>query len=290
MKQITTFLMLLMGLTLTAFGQGRIPRDARAEAEIIRLEKAGWEAWKNKNAAWYVGNTIDEMIGINSGGISNKAQIIRDLGSCEVKSYAIDNFKFVMLTRDAITMTYTATQDAVCGGQKIPPRVRSTVNYVRRGGRWLEAMYMETPMSGETTSVQKEKVERFSLRPAVEKEYGYLHAMRIGDDLKISGAVSMDDKGALVAPGNLEQQMKNCYADLEKILRHFGYTFDDVTVENVFTTDMAGFIKVSGYRNSIYKNGFPTGTWLEVKGLALPGQLIEIDMEAHKARGFSETH
>jgi hypothetical protein len=28
---------------------------------------------------------------------------------------------------------------------------------------------------------------------------------------------------------------------------------------------------------------FPTGTWLEVKGLALVGQLIEIDMEVHKA-------
>jgi enamine deaminase RidA (YjgF/YER057c/UK114 family) len=284
MKQITTSLMLLMGLTLTAFGQARIPRDARAEAEIIRLEKAGWEAWKNKNAAWYEANTINEMIGINSGGISTKAQIIKDLGSCEVKSYAIGNFKFVMLTRDAITMTYTATQDAVCGGERIPAYVRATVNYVRRGGRWLEALYMETPMPVQRIAQEKADVERFSLRPAVEKEYGYLHAMRIGNDLKISGAVSMDDKGALVAPGNLEQQMKNCYADLEKILRHFGYTFDDVTVENVFTTDMAGFIKVSGYRNSIYKNGFPTGTWLEVKGLALPGQLIEIDMEAHKAR------
>jgi enamine deaminase RidA (YjgF/YER057c/UK114 family) len=50
-----------------------------------------------------------------------------------------------------------------------------------------------------------------------------------------------------------------------------------------YTTDMAEFIKVSPYRNSIYKKQFPTGTWLEVKGLALSGQLIEIDMEAHKA-------
>jgi enamine deaminase RidA (YjgF/YER057c/UK114 family) len=284
MKINVSILIIAIGLSSAAFGQTKIPRDARAEAEIIRLEKAGWEAWKNKNAAWFQANTIDEMIGINSGGISNKTQNIKDLGSCEVRSFAIDNFRFVMLTRDAITMTYTATQDAICGGQKLSPRVRSTVNYVRRGGRWLEAVYMETPMATETAETQKETIERFSLRPAVEKEYGYLHAMRIGDDLKISGAVSMDDKGVLVAPGNLEQQMKNCYADLQKILKHFGYTFDDVTVENVFTTDMAGFINVSSYRNSIYKNGFPTGTWLEVKGLALPGQLIEIDMEAHKVK------
>ena len=134
------------------------------------------------------------------------------------------------------------------------------------------------------SQAKAEQPEYFSLRPEVEKQYGYTHAVKIGDDIKISGAVSMDDKGTLVAPGNLEQQMKNCYGDLGKILKHYGYTFDDVVVENVFTTDMAGFIKVSDYRNTIYNKQFPTGTWLEVKGLALPGQLIEIDMEAHRSK------
>ncbi len=125
--------------------------------------------------------------------------------------------------------------------------------------------------------------EYFLLRPEVEKAYGYSHAVKIGKDIKISGAVSMDDKGNLTAPGNLDQQMKNCYSDLDKILKHYGCTFDDVVVENVFTTNMAEFIKVSTYRNTVYKKQFPTGTWLEVKGLALVGQLIEIDMEVRKA-------
>lgn len=129
--------------------------------------------------------------------------------------------------------------------------------------------------------VQSETPEYFNLRPEVEKTYGYSHAVKIGNDIKISGAVSMDDKGTLIAPGNMDQQMKNCYSDLEKILKHYGCTFDDVVVENVFTTNMAEFINVSAYRNSVYKKQFPTGTWLEVKGLALPGQLIEIDMEVH---------
>lgn len=135
----------------------------------------------------------------------------------------------------------------------------------------------------DTTAAYAEGPDYFNLRPEVEKLYGYSHAVKIGNDIKISGAVSMDDKGNLTAPGSMEQQMKNCYADLEKILQHYGYTFDDVIVENVFTTSMAEFINVSGYRNSIYKKQFPTGTWLEVKGLALPGQLIEIDMEAHRS-------
>ncbi|HSR38663.1 MAG TPA: RidA family protein [Phnomibacter sp.] len=141
-----------------------------------------------------------------------------------------------------------------------------------------------TNIEKEITIEKIDTPEYFLQRPEVEKLYGYSHAVKIGNDIKISGAVSMDDKGNLTAPGNMEQQMKNCYADLEKILQHYGCTFDDVVVENVFTTNMQEFIKVSGYRNGIYKKQFPTGTWLEVKGLALEGQLIEIDMEVHKTK------
>jgi enamine deaminase RidA (YjgF/YER057c/UK114 family) len=126
-----------------------------------------------------------------------------------------------------------------------------------------------------------EAPEYFLLRPEVERSYGYSHAVRIGDDIKISGAVSMDDEGNPTAVGDLELQMKNAYADLEKVLQHYGCTFDDVLVENVFTTDMARFLEVASYRTSIYTENFPTGTWLEVKGLALPEFMIEIELEAH---------
>ena len=129
----------------------------------------------------------------------------------------------------------------------------------------------------------QEAPEYFLLRPEVEKAYGYTHAIKIGNDIKISGAVSMDEQGNPTAVGDLEQQMKNAYSDLGKVLEHFGYTFDDVIVENIFTTDMAGFLEVAAYRGSIYTERFPTGSWLEVKGLALPEFLIEIELEAHKS-------
>ena len=124
--------------------------------------------------------------------------------------------------------------------------------------------------------------EYFHLRPEVEKAYGYTHAVRVGDSIRISGAVSMDAEGTPTAVGDLEQQMKNCYADLDAVLKHYGCTFDDVIVEDVFTTDMAKFLEVASHRTTIYTKHFPTGTWLEVKGLALPEFMIEIEMEAHR--------
>jgi 2-iminobutanoate/2-iminopropanoate deaminase len=126
--------------------------------------------------------------------------------------------------------------------------------------------------------------EYFSLRPETEKAYGYTHAVKIGDDIKISGAVSMDDAGNPTAIGDLAQQMKNCYSDLDKVLKHYGCTFDDVVVENIFTTNMAEFLIQSGYRNTIYTKQFPTGSWLGVKELALPEFMIEIELEVHKTQ------
>lgn len=120
----------------------------------------------------------------------------------------------------------------------------------------------------------------FSLRPELEKAYGYSHAVRIGDEIRVSGAVSMDDEGNPTAVGDLQQQMRNVYADLEKVLRHYGCTFDDVVAENIFTTDMAAFLEAAAYRGEIYTRQFPTGSWLEVKGLVLPEFMIEIELEA----------
>jgi enamine deaminase RidA (YjgF/YER057c/UK114 family) len=121
----------------------------------------------------------------------------------------------------------------------------------------------------------------FHLRPEIEKAYGYAHAVRIGRAVKVSGAVSMDDDGNPTAVGDLAQQMRNVYDDLRRVLDHYGLTFDDVLVENVFTTDMAGFLEAAGYRSEVYTRQFPTGSWLEVKGLALPEFLIELELEAH---------
>lgn len=163
--------------------------------------------------------------------------------------------------------------------------IRSTFMIVLIGGISSVLQGCKQEVKEEVTSepeITVEKPEYFLLRPEVEKAYGYAHAVRIGNDIKISGAVSMDDQGNPTAIGDFEQQMKNCYSDLEKVLKHYGCTFDDVVVENVFTTNMPLFLELSAYRNSIYTKQFPTGSWLGVKELALPEFMIEIELEVYK--------
>ena len=148
MKKIILILMIVIAATSAAFSQTKMAKDSKVEAQIIALEKAGWEAWKNKNAAWYQTNITEDFLLVNSEAVSTKAEVVKSTATdCDVKSYSLDNFKFVMLDKNTALMTYTATQDGVCSGKTIPANVRASVNYVKRGGKWLEAFYMETPMA-----------------------------------------------------------------------------------------------------------------------------------------------
>lgn len=118
--------------------------NSSVESEIIALEKKGWEAWKNKDADFFRKFLTDDALSVNSGGVSDKAQILKSYGECDVKSYSLSEFKFRMLDKNSALLTFTGTQDAVCGGEKAPSSVYATSVYVKRGGKWLNTFYTET--------------------------------------------------------------------------------------------------------------------------------------------------
>ena len=146
MKKIIMLAVILIAASSAAFGQTKMSKDSKVEMQIIALEKASWEEWKNKNGAWFQTNLAEDALNVSSAGVSNKAQFVKFTSSeCEIKSYSLDNIKFVMLDKNAAMLTYTAMQDGVCSGKTIPASVRSSAVYVKRGGKWLQALYMETP-------------------------------------------------------------------------------------------------------------------------------------------------
>jgi len=146
MKKTLAILLIALTFGTSGFAQTKMTK-AQLEKQIIELDRLAWEAWKNKNAEWFKTHTTEEFLSINSGGMSNKAEVIASTPvDCDVKSFSFDNFKFVMLNETAVLLTYTVIQDATCGGKKIAPRARASVNYVKRNGKWLEALYMETPI------------------------------------------------------------------------------------------------------------------------------------------------
>lgn len=126
--------------------------------------------------------------------------------------------------------------------------------------------------------------EYYQLRSSeTENGFGYSFAVKIGNHIKVSGAVSMNEEGKPTAVGDYAQQMKNCYSDIQKMLTHYGCTFTHVISENIYTTNMSLFMENLEYRKSLYtKNHYPKSTWLGVKELAMPEFMIEIEVEVYK--------
>ena len=148
MKKMLIIMVIAIAASPIAFGQTKMSKDTgnSVETQIIALEKQGWEAWKNKNGSWFQTNLTEDALFVNAEGVGNKSQIVKSMGSdCEVKSYSLDNFKFLMLDKNSALITFTGMQDAVCSGKTIPATVRASAIYVKRGGKWLVAFYTDTP-------------------------------------------------------------------------------------------------------------------------------------------------
>ena len=150
MKKMLMIMVIAIAASPIAFGQTKMSKDKgnSVETQIIALEKQGWEAWKNKNISWFQTNLTEDALFVSSDGVANRSQIVKFMGSeCDLKSYSMDNFKFLMLDKNSALITFTGMQDGVCSGKTLPATVHASAVYVKRGGKWLVAYYTDTPVT-----------------------------------------------------------------------------------------------------------------------------------------------
>jgi 2-iminobutanoate/2-iminopropanoate deaminase len=120
--------------------------------------------------------------------------------------------------------------------------------------------------------------ETKSLGMPWEKEYGYAQAVKVGDTIYLSGQVSHDDRGNIVGPRDMETQMRQAYANIQKVLAQYGATMDNVVDEVLFVTDMdTAFAAAVKCRQEVF-SGTPVvaSTIVQIQRLAFPELLIEI--------------
>jgi 2-iminobutanoate/2-iminopropanoate deaminase len=111
-----------------------------------------------------------------------------------------------------------------------------------------------------------------------EKEYGYAQAVKIGDTIYVSGQVSHDDDGNIVGRGDMEAQMRQAYANIQKLLVQYGATMENIVDEILFVTDMdAAFAAAVKCRQEVFSgNPVVASTIIQIQRLAFPDLMIEI--------------
>ena len=123
--------------------------------------------------------------------------------------------------------------------------------------------------------------KNFSSGAKWEDIVGYSRAVRIGNQLEISGTVATDDNG-VVGKGDCYAQTKFIIQKIEKVLRQADFKLEHVVRTRMFVTDISHWEEIGKAHGEFFKNIKPVTSMLEISALIDPDYLVEIEVTAIK--------
>jgi ketosteroid isomerase-like protein len=89
--------------------------------------------------------TEDHVSTLTYAHFSNAAELLRALAEYKFSDYKISDLKVKPLTTDVALASHQATIKGTYNGSAVPSPVQVTTVWVKRGGKWLQVSYQETP-------------------------------------------------------------------------------------------------------------------------------------------------
>jgi enamine deaminase RidA (YjgF/YER057c/UK114 family) len=122
--------------------------------------------------------------------------------------------------------------------------------------------------------------------PSFAKPVGYSNAVaaRGGTRVAVAGQTAMDATGAILHPGDVEQQAAVAFRNVKTVLEEAGAKPGHVVRMRIFTTDVAAWRAASKPIGEAWRACFgrwyPAMTLVEVRRLYDPGAVVEVEAEA----------
>ena len=122
--------------------------------------------------------------------------------------------------------------------------------------------------------------ERYSSGAKWESIVGYSRAVRVGDRIYVTGTTATDEDSNVVGIGDAYAQTVRCIQNIERALKHFDATLDNVVRTRMFVTDISRWEEYGRAHGEYFRDAMPATTMVEVSGLIDPHMLIEIEADA----------
>lgn len=100
---------------------------------------------------------------------------------------------------------------------------------------------------------------------------------RVGNVIHLSGQAAITPEGELVGVGDFDVQAEQTFRNIQQVLETAGSSLDKVFKVTIYLTDMSHFPRIVELRQHWFSAPYPADTIVEVKSLALPELMIEIE-------------
>ena len=108
----------------------------------------------------------------------------------------------------------------------------------------------------------------------------YSKAVKIGNQIHVSGTTAMNEAGKIVGLGNPYTQTKQIIENIELALINAGGSLKDVVRTRIYVTNIDRWKNVGRAYSEYFGDICPATTMVEVSRLIVPEVLVEIEADA----------
>jgi enamine deaminase RidA (YjgF/YER057c/UK114 family) len=121
---------------------------------------------------------------------------------------------------------------------------------------------------------------RISSGTAWEEEVGYSRAVRVDNEIHVSGTTATDDNGTIVGEGDPYRQTEQAISNIADALREAGASLDDVIRTRMYVVDIDDWEEIGRAHGDALSTARPATSMVEVERLIDPEMLVEIEAVA----------